>query len=121
MARLFLNESTPPPCEPGDQQNEHGQHRDRYASRARLGPNRRRSWTRAALRLLVGHSFRLLVRCSAAGTSTRRARLNRVTNILLTGARGQLGTRVETLATSAGHTVTAVGSDELDIHRQPRG
>ena len=38
-----------------------------------------------------------------------------MTNILLTGARGQLGTRVETLATSAGHTVTAVGSDELDI------
>ncbi|MCD2103914.1 dTDP-4-dehydrorhamnose reductase [Rhodococcus erythropolis] len=38
-----------------------------------------------------------------------------MTNILLTGARGQLGTRVETLATSAGLPVTAVGSDELDI------
>ncbi len=50
-----------------------------------------------------------------AGTSTRRARLNRVTNILLTGARGQLGTRIDALATSAGHTVTAVGSRELDI------
>ncbi|MFE5645403.1 dTDP-4-dehydrorhamnose reductase [Rhodococcus sp. NPDC056516] len=38
-----------------------------------------------------------------------------MTNILLTGARGQLGTRVEALATSAGLPVTAVGSDELDI------
>lgn len=65
--------------------------------------------------LLVGHLLRLLVGCSGAGTSIRRARLDGVTNILLTGARGQLGTRVDMLATSAGLSVTAVGSRDLDI------
>ncbi|KJF20158.1 dTDP-4-dehydrorhamnose reductase [Rhodococcus sp. AD45-ID] len=38
-----------------------------------------------------------------------------MTNILLTGARGQLGSRIESLALSAGRSVVALGSAQLDI------
>ena len=45
----------------------------------------------------------------------RRARLGAVTNILVTGARGQLGGHLLRRAEASGIPARGVGSDELDI------